>query len=520
VGANSLTYAQSPREIRASLMLAAKQATHSESQIAIDPIFRSFSQRDRPLPDIAIIMPVLNEGLDIIAKLARHQDRHQNGYWLVIVDGSEIKDQLDANNKTLSQFADVYVRSPRGRAAQMNAGADALIALKIKPKILLFLHADTELPDNALNEIRQHIHSGFSWGRFDVKIIDDDKNTFANRHSTHHKAPWTFNLIGAMMNWRSRLTSIATGDQAIFVLRREFEAVGGYPVQSLMEDIALSLTLRARRRPANLRSKVRTSGRRWTTHGTVQTILTMWRLRWLYSRGVDPSVLATAYGYKTRAVADVAIMARAPLAGQAKTRLIPLLGPQGAARAHRKMLLKTIATARWASTGALTLWCASDIHGRFFSLLNQRFGLPLIAQPHGNLGVRMGAISRNHFRVDQQRPLIIVGTDCPYLTPQHFDQVAQKLQTVDVVFIGANDGGYVLIGLGKHIPEVFASIEWSTEQVLTQSIAQLKTVGASFCVLESLSDIDTPDDWQQLAPQRLKLFPEIELADFRIESSK
>jgi rSAM/selenodomain-associated transferase 2/rSAM/selenodomain-associated transferase 1 len=463
-----------------------------------------FGQR-MPKPDVAIIMPILNEGLELEERLAQHKERYRLGYLIVVVDGGS----SDASETIARQYADVYVRSARGRATQMNAGADALIALKIAITTLLFLHADTELPACATDEIRARTSAGYRWGRFDVQIIGGSKTVGSSRELTFINQPWSLNLISFMMNWRSRLSGIATGDQAIFVLQSEFEAIGGYAVQALMEDIALSRALSLRGPPANLHAKVCTSGRRWETHGTVKTILNMWRLRLLYFFGTDANSLAAAYGYKIRATADIAIMAKAPIAGLAKTRLIPLLGANGAARAHRQMLLKTLATARWASTGVLTLWCASDINHRLFQLLHKRFGLPLALQQEGDLGIRMSTISKTHFAQFAHRSLIIVGTDCPYLEPRHLELVAQKLQTLDVVFIGANDGGYVLVGLRKHTPEIFESISWSTEKVMQQTLAQLQKSGRSFTVIESLADIDTPDDWQQLPTERLKLFSQI-----------
>ncbi len=482
-------------------MITTTQLPGEPPSIRVRPdLIRQLDRRS----EVAIIMPILNEGDALAIRLKQLIERHGKNCVLVIVDGGS----HDASEAIARRYADIYVRSARGRAAQMNAGADALLALNIHVKTLLFLHADTELPRNALDAICQKIANGDSWGRFDVQIVSSEVSMSATSPSRTDHQPWSLMLVSQMMNWRSRLTSIATGDQAIFVLRKEFEAVGGYAPQALMEDIALSKILRSRNRPANLREKVRTSGRRWETHGVLKTILIMWRLRFLYFRGADPNQLATAYGYQSRAVANIAVMAKAPIAGEAKTRLIPLLGPNGAARAHRQMLLKTLATARWASIGTIKLWCASHLNHRLFRLLNQRFGVPLVLQPSGDLGVRMGGIANTHFAQSPNRPLIIVGTDCPYLEPKHFEVVAQNLQNLDVVLIGANDGGYVLIGMRRYIPEIFTSISWSTHLVLQQTIAQLNATDCRFAVIESLDDIDTPDDWQTLPRQRVKLFPD------------
>jgi rSAM/selenodomain-associated transferase 2 len=157
----------------------------------------------------------------------------------------------------------------------MNAGARAA-----RGDTLLFLHADTRIPPGALEEIRAGLaESGKAWGRFDVRISGGR----------------TLALVAAMMNARSRLTGIATGDQAMFVRRPAFEGVGGFPEIPLMEDVALSKKLKRMSPPLCLRTRVVTSGRRWERHGTWRTILLMWRLRLAYALGADPGRLARSY---------------------------------------------------------------------------------------------------------------------------------------------------------------------------------------------------------------------------------
>ena len=158
----------------------------------------------------------------------------------------------------------------------MNAGARMASG-----EILLFLHVDTTLPENADRLIESAMGDGRRiWGRFDVDI---------QGHSR------MLRVIAALMNWRSRITGIATGDQAIFVARSAFESVGGYPDQPLMEDIELCKRLRLLSPPACLRARAVTSGRRWESRGVWRTIILMWRLRWSYWRGVPVSVLAHMY---------------------------------------------------------------------------------------------------------------------------------------------------------------------------------------------------------------------------------
>jgi rSAM/selenodomain-associated transferase 2 len=160
----------------------------------------------------------------------------------------------------------------------MNAGA-----ARASGDVLLFLHADTRLPPEAERLVLEGLaRSGRDWGRFDVEI--------AGRHPM-------LKVIAMMMNLRSRLTGIATGDQAIFVKRDVFRAVGGFPNIALMEDVALSKALKRRGRPLCIGECAVTSGRRWETHGVVRTILLMWRLRLAYYFGADPASLARQYGY-------------------------------------------------------------------------------------------------------------------------------------------------------------------------------------------------------------------------------
>jgi len=188
-----------------------------------------------------------------------------------VVDGGS----SDGTAVLCNGLADRVIGGPRGRARQMNTGA-----AESRGDVLLFLHADTLLPRNGAKAAVQAIADGAVWGRFDVAIVGG--------------SIW-FPLIGALMNLRSRLTGIATGDQAMFVEREAFERLGGFPDQPLMEDVALSKGLRDIAPPACLRLKVRTSGRRWQAYGVLRTVLLMWRLRWMYWRGVPADEIARAW---------------------------------------------------------------------------------------------------------------------------------------------------------------------------------------------------------------------------------
>lgn len=221
---------------------------------------------------LAIVVPVLNEAGAWPALAAHLQALQASDVTLqiVIVDGGSTDDTL-----RLAQGSGFWVlSSPRGRACQMNAGVQACRADQ-----LLFLHADTRLPEGAAGLIMQALRTHV-WGRFDVRIEGRAR---------------LLRVVAAMMNLRSRISGIATGDQAMFMTRDAFEKAGGFPEQPLMEDIALSAALKTLGRPACLRARACTSGRRWEQYGVWRTIVLMWCLRLAYWLGANPAALARAY---------------------------------------------------------------------------------------------------------------------------------------------------------------------------------------------------------------------------------
>ena len=226
---------------------------------------------------LSVIMPVLNEAANIVAALAPLQELRAAGHEIIIADGGS----EDATPTLAIPLCDRIVTAPRGRATQMNAGAR-----EASGDVLLFLHADTRLPPNVATLIIDGLAaSQKEWGRFDVTI---------------EGRPYMLHVIAILMNLRSRLTGIATGDQAIFVRADAFRAVGGFPEQRLMEDIAFSAAMKKRGAPLCRSARVTTSGRRWEKHGVWRTIVLMWRLRAEYFFGRDPEQLAIRYGYGPR----------------------------------------------------------------------------------------------------------------------------------------------------------------------------------------------------------------------------
>lgn len=223
---------------------------------------------------LSIIIPVLDEEAEIAHVLAALAPLRSRGVETIVVDGGS----RDRTVALAAPLADRVITAPRGRAVQMNTGAVAATG-----DVLLFLHADTRLPAEADRLVLDGLaRSGRQWGRFDVRI--------SGRHPL-------LRVVAALMNIRSRLTGIATGDQAMFVRRDLFERVGGFPAIPLMEDVAFSRAAKRVGGPLCLSPRAITSGRRWEQRGVMRTILLMWRLRLAYSLGAAPARLAHLYGY-------------------------------------------------------------------------------------------------------------------------------------------------------------------------------------------------------------------------------
>lgn len=219
---------------------------------------------------LSIVMPVRNEAAGIVQALLPLQEL-RGALELIVVDGQS----QDATRLLAQPLADQLLESSPGRARQMNTGAAAA-----QGDWLLFLHADTRLPDGFISLLQEAQDSGADWGRFDVQLEPSSA---------------LLRLVARMINLRSRLTGVCTGDQALFLRRRLFEQLGGYAEIPLMEDVELSKRLRRVSRPFCIATPLTTSSRRWQQHGTLRTILLMWRLRLLYWLGVAPERLAESY---------------------------------------------------------------------------------------------------------------------------------------------------------------------------------------------------------------------------------
>lgn len=189
---------------------------------------------------------------------------------------------------------------------------------------------------------------------------------------------------------------------------------------------------------------------------------------------------------------SIAVFAKAPIPGSAKTRLIPTIGAVGAARLQRELTRRALCVARQAGIGPVHLWCAPDIDHPWFRALRRRAGVACHRQHGADLGQRMLHAFEHHAA---SGPLLLIGTDCPSLTPGHLHKAAAALACGhDAVFLPAEDGGYVLVGLRRPIATLFRDIDWSTARVMTQTRERLRAVGARWQEPATLWDIDRPED--------------------------
>ena len=219
---------------------------------------------------ISVIIPVLNESAALEVFLKKLQVFRNECCEIIVVDGGS----MDASCQIANSYCDKLLISESGRAKQMNLGAASASG-----SVLLFLHADTSLPSDFFKLVTEKMEKE-SWGRFDVSLSG---------------GRFMFRIIENMINLRSCITGVATGDQAIFVKKELFNKVGNFPDIPLMEDVALSKALKKIVSPICLKSRVITSSRRWEKYGTWRTIILMWRLRWAYFRGVNPKELKKRY---------------------------------------------------------------------------------------------------------------------------------------------------------------------------------------------------------------------------------
>ncbi|HVN34438.1 MAG TPA: TIGR04283 family arsenosugar biosynthesis glycosyltransferase [Casimicrobiaceae bacterium] len=436
---------------------------------------------------VSIVVPALEEARHILAALLPLQPLRGEGHEVIVVDGGS----RDATVALATPLADRVIVAGRGRALQMNAGA-AIAA----GDFVLFLHADTQLAASSIAVLEGEIaRTQRRWGRFDVAIAGRSR---------------VLPIVAAMMNARSSATGIATGDQAIFVERALFAALGGFTDQALMEDIELSTRLkRAGGPPLCLSERVVTSGRRWEHGGAWRTIARMWLWRLAYWRGADPAELAAEYGATQPSVPVILqVFAKSPVPGGVKTRLAAAIGPDAAAAHQARFVEMTMTTAVAARDAGVVdeieLWCSPDTDAPGFAAWRNHDAISLHDQDGGDLGAKMrtaldSALARG-------ARAILVGTDCPLLDVRYLARAVAALETCDAVFGPAEDGGYVLVGLSRSV-DAFAGVPWSSPDTMAATRARLAAAGAAWQELPTLWDVDEARDlarWQSVQVERAR----------------
>ncbi len=425
---------------------------------------------------LSIVVPVLDEAAGVAQALRALAPLRAAGHEVVVVDGGS----GDGTPDLAAPLADRVLRAPRGRAVQMNVGAHAATG-----DVLLFLHADARLPDDAAGAIGRALRAGARWGRFDVALDG--------------RSRW-LPVVAACMNARSAWSGICTGDQGMFAERAAFAGAGGFPPIALMEDVALSAALkRSAGRPARLRSRVVASGRRWDRDGAWRTIATMWRLRYAYWRGAAPDDLARRYyGTPPVPLPLLQVFAKAPRPGRVKTRLARDIGAEEAARAYVALAERTLdvadAACRAGVVAAVELWVEPGAPPRAFAGWLRRAGATLHEQRGADLGARMQAALRD--ALGRGHPALLVGTDVPGYDVPYLAHAAGALAAKDAVVGPAEDGGYVLVGLARDV-DLFSGVPWSTGEVLRVTRERLAAAGAVWDELPTLWDVDTHVQWRR-----------------------
>ncbi|MBT3529875.1 MAG: DUF2064 domain-containing protein [Gammaproteobacteria bacterium] len=429
---------------------------------------------------ISFILPVLNEKRLVGPQLERLQVYRSAGHEVLLIDGGS----SDGSPSGLAGLVDYVDIAPPGRSSQMNRGAELASG-----DILLFLHIDTILPESADTLIRDACKQA-EWGWFDVELADDG---------------WPYRLISWMMNRRSRITAVCTGDQALFVKRGLFLDVGGFPALPLMEDVAISKLLRGRSAAMAISSPVRTSARRWRENGLISTVMQMWLLRLRYFLGSSPESLSAMYYPPKRCKfpqSRIAIFAREPVLGAVKTRLAADIGDDTALGLYKRMATRIVTCCRSSALAKVELWVSSNVDNKYFlSVCNKR---DIYSQCDGGLGAKMSFTVAEVLERNGAENLILIGTDCPAMDYKYLEdalfQLNQAKDGVARVVLGpAEDGGYVLIGLNRSIPGIFQNISWGSSGVLEETLAYIRSEGIDYCLLPPLRDIDTLEDLDSLA---------------------
>jgi len=402
---------------------------------------------------------------------------------VVVVDGGSADQTVAAARAGGASV----LRSRPGRARQLNAGAEFLSS-----PWLLFLHADSRLDDLALRAAEAHVRSGLSGAAH-----------FGLEFSHPH---FFYRLVERGQRVRERLFGLVYGDQGLLIRRDDFFREGPYPDEPIMEDVILNLRLRkagpVHRLPANILS----SARRYEEEGRIRGWMRNARLISRFLASARPAALAAHYrprrhpsppqtaaadAASSKPAASLLVFAKVPRPGTVKTRLARTLGDAAATVAYRRMGRLIVDQLAEAPAQMIVCFDPPDAEEEMRRWLGPA-PKDYIPQGHGSLGERISRMFQAAFARGERA--VVVGTDAPSVDSATIVRALDALETADVVLGPSRDGGYYLMGLRKHRPELFRSIPWSTSAVFERTRAQARQMGLQVTYLEVQSDIDTADD--------------------------
>ncbi|MBI3317783.1 MAG: TIGR04283 family arsenosugar biosynthesis glycosyltransferase [Candidatus Omnitrophica bacterium] len=412
--------------------------------------------------ELSIILPTLNEVGNLrrlLPDLTRRQDE------VILVDAGS----TDETAVVAKAFPVKFFTSAPGRGAQMNVGA-----FHAQGEILWFLHADSQPPGDWRDQLlRGMSDSEVVGGGFTVRI----------------DAPgFRYRLLDRWGRFRNNLEGTFYGDQGIFVRKGIFEAIGGFPDWTSLEDLDFSSRMRRRGRVVILPGPLKTSARRWEGEGFWQTVFQQSGRVLSYQK--NPA--------RPRPGIALVVMAKAPLPGQVKTRLVPPLTAEEAAALAKQLLVETVETVTGLpAVRRLVAVAPPEGVGEVRRMVPAH--VELLEQSDGDLGRRLDQVFQKLF-LGGAKGVIVIGADHPKLPGEFLRQAIQFLERGDdpLVLGPAEDGGYYLVGLNRPHPELFQGIPWSTPSVLEATLAAARAAGLSFRLLPSWYDIDRPEDLARL----------------------
>lgn len=464
-----------------------------------DPL--ASGRRRGPVPNVrlGVVVPALDEA-DRLPALLGDLAQLRLDCAVVVVDGGS----RDATAAAAREGGAWVVRSRRGRARQLNAGAAFLGS-----RWLLMLHADSRLDARALRAVERHVaEDGPSASCFGLAI--DHPGFF-------------YRVVEAGQRVRERWAGLAYGDQGLLVRRDVFSQAGGYPDEPLMEDVILNRRLAAAGRLERLPARIRTSARRYEEEGRVRAVLRNATLIGRFLAGAEPADLAARYrprrapvaaedgggrggGEARRGAAALLVFAKAPRPGAVKTRLARDWGAEAAADAYRRLGRQVVRQLAGAQARATICFDPPGAEAEVRAWLGDDGPADFVPQGGGDLGARMARTAEAAFARGAPG-VVVVGTDAPAVDAGTVRRALDALRTADVVLGPSADGGYYLIALGSPRPALFRDMPWSTELVFRETMSRCAALGLRVTCLPVESDIDAASDVTPELAARLALPP-------------